>query len=475
MTTTLFCDVCGAALTAQESPCPACGYVQTRKEQDNLPAQQPQKDELHPGSLLMGRYRIQKTIGEGGFGLVYKAWDQQTQSVVAIKQITLTSLTPRQMIDATTSYNREITILKKVRHTNLPKLYDHFTDPGHWYICMQYIEGRTLEEKLAKAPRKRLPVREVLFFGKELCSVLGYLHTQEPPIIFRDVKPANIICESRTNRLYLIDFGIARRYVEGQSKDTGPLGSPGYAAPEQYGKAQSTPRTDMYGLGATLQTLLTGKEPWEIQQDGIPADCDIPSELQELINRLMDPDPDQRPAIMWSVGQSLRSLQKHYIPQAVVVGNPLAWLYMLWILFALAIGPLFLSNPIHLICFFMAVAGVILSTGYQIFFKRGRFWTKRLTVKDIRESFNRGTTFSSQLLFILWFYSAILFPMEVYTEYAFNITDFVRVLTYVAVSVAGWIILLKAKPSILKRIQRRKVAQAAARPTQMSPMEQKMP
>src|SRR5947209_20191048 len=93
-----------------------------------------------------------------------------------------------------------------------------------------------------------------------MCKVLEYLNRQQPPVVFRDVKPDNIM-RTPMGRLYLIDFGIARRFTEGQSRDTGPLGSPGYAAPEQYGTTQTTPQTDIYGLGATLQTLLTGAEP----------------------------------------------------------------------------------------------------------------------------------------------------------------------------------------------------------------------
>ena len=106
------------------------------------------------------------------------------------------------------------------------------------------------------------------------------------------------------DRLYLIDFGIARRYRVGQLRDTGSLGSPGYAAPEQYGRAQTTTQTDIYGLGATLQTLLTGKEPLEIRLQGMPQDAHIPQKLQALISQMMDPDPFRRP-LMIEVKRSL--------------------------------------------------------------------------------------------------------------------------------------------------------------------------
>lgn len=160
MTTMLFCDACGAALLTQTDPCPVCGQLPSVPAAQNPP---PPTDLLPPGFLLAQRYRIVKKIGEGGFGLVYKALDEQAQIHVAIKQITLAALSAQEMIEATDSYNREITILPRLKHENLPKLYYHFTDPGHWYIAMQYIDGYTLEEKLAASPDGRLPMWEVLY------------------------------------------------------------------------------------------------------------------------------------------------------------------------------------------------------------------------------------------------------------------------------------------------------------------------
>ena len=116
---------------------------------------------------------------------------------------------------------------------------------------MDFIAGETLEDYQSKAPNKRLLLSEVLDIGLQLCIVLDYLHSQQPPIVFRDLKPANII-RTPTGKIYLIDFGIARYFKPGQAKDTVALGSLGYAAPEQYGKAQTTPRADIYSLGAVL-------------------------------------------------------------------------------------------------------------------------------------------------------------------------------------------------------------------------------
>ena len=250
---------------------------------------------LNQGTMLAGRYRILTQVGEGGFGTVYKARDRRKYGkIVAIKEINMAALSVQEKIEVTDSFNREITLLSKLRHKSLPRIHDQFTDPEHWYIVMDYIEGQTLEELLARTPEGRLSVSQVARIGVALCDVLSYLHNQNPPIIYRDVKPGNIML-TFWDRLYMIDFGIARRYRAGQLRDTRSLGSPGYAAPEQYGRAQTTTQTDIYGLGATLQTLLIGKEPLEIRLQGIPQDVHIPQKLQALIEQMMDPDPFRRP------------------------------------------------------------------------------------------------------------------------------------------------------------------------------------
>ena len=125
---------------------------------------------------------------------------------------------------------------------------------------MDFIDGETLEERLERLGDEKLPYDQVLSIAIQLCSVLDYLHTHQPPIIYRDLKPANIMLAS-DNHVKLIDFGIARHFKPGQAKDTNPLGSSGYAAPEQYGRSQTTARADIYALGATLHRLLSGHDP----------------------------------------------------------------------------------------------------------------------------------------------------------------------------------------------------------------------
>ncbi len=293
---------------------------------------------LRPGTMLAQRYYIEEEIGQGGFGIVYKARDSWNRRV-AIKQIDLHALNAKEIIEATDSYNREVKLLSTLKHPHLPRIYDHFTDREHWYLVMDFIEGETLEKYLEAAgtrqkkfffrllpARKSLPapaaqgtqqasrlqVREVLDIGIQLCTVLNYLHTRQPPVIFRDVKPANIM-RTPHGHIYLIDFGIARQFTPGQARDTGPLGSPGYAAPEQYGKTQTTVQTDIYGLGATLQTLLIGKDPLEMSLAGEDVGTlvrhEIPKKLQRLLGRMLERDTRKRPKTMHQVEKKLERIK----------------------------------------------------------------------------------------------------------------------------------------------------------------------
>lgn len=362
MTSTLFCDTCGAALPAQATSCAVCRHyygtaspssaVPTAKE--SLPISLAAHTVLRPGSLFALRYRILEKGGEGGFGVIYKAHDlDQHNRLVAIKQINLSLLSPQKMIEATDSYNREVSYLSQLTHISIPHFYNYFTDPGNWYVVMDYIEGETLEDKLQKTRHGHFTVQQVLAIGIALCDVLGYLHAQHPPIIFRDVKPANIML-TKTGRIYLIDFGIARHYTAGQTSDTAPLGSPGYAAPEQYGKAQTTAQTDIYGLGATLQTLLTGKEPLEFLVGGALLDRTIPEKIQALLQKMLARDASQRPQSMDEVKQSLQWLKDHSLRHKVQ-----HTLTFTWNSFIPALSRSILFAALLLIIYF-----VILPTGF---------------------------------------------------------------------------------------------------------------
>ena len=337
-----FCEECGAANSNDAAICFVCHEPLVHPdEQQEQPAQQVTSSNgqayqvqlvsaalpvlagpLLTGSLLKERYRVISEIGQGGYGVVYKARDTKRRNkVVAIKQINLSALTTRQAIEVTDSFNREVQILSKLRHKNLPRIYEHFTDPQHWYVVMDYIEGQTLEDYLTHTKHGHLSARETARIGRQLARVLGYLHWQHPPIIFRDVKPANIMRTPR-GRLYLIDFGIARLFNPQKTRDTGPLGSPGFAAPEQYGRAQSTIQTDIYGLGATLQALLPGSdtaeqaanEPVSERTDSLHSATKmaearaVPRSMQKLLDQMLEPDAARRPKNMQEVKRRLELL-----------------------------------------------------------------------------------------------------------------------------------------------------------------------
>ncbi|MBO0781426.1 MAG: serine/threonine protein kinase [Ktedonobacteraceae bacterium] len=269
------------------------------------------------------RYHIVRQIGEGGYGAVYEARDTfYNNHRVAIKSINLAGLNATEVIEATDGFNREVKLLSGLRHPHLPRVYDHFTDPEHWYLVMDYIDGETLETYLEHSRNQLrylglsfggcLPLPEVFNIVLQLCSVLEYLHTLKPPIIFRDLKPANIMRTAR-GQLYLIDFGIARHFKPGQAKDTIPLGSPGYAAPEQYGKAQTDPRADIYSLGALLHHLLTGSDPAEnaFHFAPLPALPSTLAGLDRLLSDMLSNNPAQRPPSIRVVGQAIAAYSRN--------------------------------------------------------------------------------------------------------------------------------------------------------------------
>jgi serine/threonine protein kinase/uncharacterized protein YggT (Ycf19 family) len=255
------------------------------------------------GKLLGGRYRVVKLIGEGGFGAVYKANDERFQAtrVVAIKEMSDANLGPSERERALVDFRREANLLVQLNHSNLPQVSDFFEEGMKAYLVMEFIEGKTLEQVLEDA---RGPLDEALVMGwaLQLCSVLQYLHSRQPPIIFRDMKPSNVMVTG-DNRLKLIDFGIARIFKRSAAKDTTLLGSQGYAPLEQYGRGQSDPRSDIYALGATMYHLLTGSVPADAPSRRVnphvfltPRQFNqrISQATEEIVLMAMEQDPDER-------------------------------------------------------------------------------------------------------------------------------------------------------------------------------------
>jgi serine/threonine protein kinase len=289
-----------------ESPPPARLGSITRRLSAPIPAVHPAPP-LQP-SLLKQRYQLIKKLGVGGYGVVYKALDTEFGGrLVAIKEMSPAELDEKEKAEATEAFKREAFMLAALTHPNLPSIYDYFTENGRWYLVMSYIEGETLEAYLSRSSGGKLPVEKVLTIGTQLASVLSYLHKRNPPIIFRDLKPSNIM-RIPEGQIYLIDFGIARHFKVGQPKDTMALGSPGYAAPEQYGRTQSTPQTDVYSLGATLHHMLTGIDPSDSPFNHTRLDLPRYPQLSILISCMLDMDPRKRPASMGNIKRELQRI-----------------------------------------------------------------------------------------------------------------------------------------------------------------------
>ena len=209
------------------------------------------------GTIIEGKYEVLKLIGKGGMSKVYLAMDKNLNKQWAIKEIERKAYDKNNEV-VVASAMAEANMMKKLDYPSLPRIVDIIEKENVIYVVMDYIEGETLSSVLSKEGAQ--PQEVVIEWAKELCRVLDYLHTQNPPIIYRDMKPANIMLQPNGN-IKLIDFGIAREYKEQNLADTVSLGTKGYAAPEQFGgKGQTDARTDVYCLGVTLYHLLTGQE-----------------------------------------------------------------------------------------------------------------------------------------------------------------------------------------------------------------------
>jgi serine/threonine-protein kinase len=235
-----FCNSCGAAL-------------------DELLVQQGASLPLI-GQVLQGRYHILEPIGRGGMGAIYLAEHTVLRGQVAVKEMVDTYSDPTERAQAIEQFQSEARLLYTLKHPNLPRVFEYFEDGGCHYLVMDYIEGETLERILERT-NGPLPEAQVLGWAEQICDVLVYLHTHKPPIIFRDLKPSNIMLDT-CGTVKLIDFGIARIFNPGKHTDTLKMGTPGYASPEQYGgQGQTLPQSDLYALGATLHQLLTCRDP----------------------------------------------------------------------------------------------------------------------------------------------------------------------------------------------------------------------
>src|SRR5215212_2546522 len=226
---------------------------------------------INTNDLIQNRYRRIRLLGSGGFGAVYLAEDQRLGRMVAIKEIDSVRLGPDERAAAEQLFEHEARMLASLDHPGLTRIWDVFQQDRRAFLVMEYVPGCTLRELLN---RRGGPLDEpfVIECAIQLCAVLHYLHTRRPQVIFRDLKPANVMVVEQAPGadpadppqepvFRLIDFGIARLFKPEQAGDTLVIGTPGYAPPEQYGHGQTDQRSDIYSLGATLHNLLSGDVP----------------------------------------------------------------------------------------------------------------------------------------------------------------------------------------------------------------------
>lgn len=254
---------------------------------------------LQSGHILDNKYEIIKILGKGGMGTVYLCKNIRLGNLWAIKEF-------KSNLGSELDFLAEPNVLKNLNHPGIPRIIDIFYENNSLYMIEDYIEGETLKEYVIR--KGSLSSKEVSEISIKLCEILSYLHGFNPPIIYRDLKPSNIMIR-KDSQVMLIDFGIARTFKEGQNGDTMILGSNGYIAPEQLNNIQSNFQTDIYSLGAVMYFLLCGNNPEVpvhlLTLDKFPAKVD--NFLKEIIRKAVSINPEDRYKHIDELSLALRS------------------------------------------------------------------------------------------------------------------------------------------------------------------------
>ena len=297
----IFCNSCGSPNIEEACFCNKCG---------NTIVKIISSDTLKKGATLDGRYEIIELIKAGGMGAVYKAKDTRLDEYCAVKEMYSQHSDPKEQEYAVKRFHQEAKILARLRHLNLPRVIDHFTEHGKYYLVMDFIEGEDLEAIVTGKGKKGLPESKIVKYAIQVLDVLDYLHSQEPPIVYRDVKPPNIIIQKNDDNVMLVDFGIARAVMPGSMTKKTTVGTEGYIAPEQYvGKPE--PRSDIYALGATMHHLLTGVTPM-IPFHFTPLkelNPEISDKTNSVVMKALEMKPDDR---FSSAGEMKKCLEEKY-------------------------------------------------------------------------------------------------------------------------------------------------------------------
>lgn len=248
---------------------------------------------LEIGSVIDGKYKILNVVGKGGMSVVYLAMNERANKQWAIKEVRKDGMQSFEVVKQ--NLVAETDLLKKLNHPHLPSIIDVIDCDDTFLIVMDYIEGNPLSKALETSGAQNQD--DVIEWAKQLCDVLGYLHLRKPPIIYRDMKPSNVMLKPDGN-VMLIDFGTAREFKYSSVADTTCLGTQGYAAPEQFGgHGQTDARTDIYCLGATMYHLVTGHNPATPPYEMYPIrqwNPMLSSGLEEIILKCTQRNPEDR-------------------------------------------------------------------------------------------------------------------------------------------------------------------------------------
>jgi serine/threonine protein kinase len=278
------------------------GQVEDSMPESKKPKSVPNQ-QLEPGTLLLDRYAIVQRVGGGGMGSVYQARDKRlADRLCAVKEMIEMFADQSQRAKAVEDFKREAEVLAQLDHPSIPTVFDYFIETGRYYLVMRWIGGGDLAEQM-RIRGGVVDEATVCKWAVQICDVMHYIHTQKPPIIYRDLKPANLMLDDKTERVMLVDFGIAR-IVRPTEKGVTAIGTMGYAPPELFaGKVE--PRSDIYSLGATIFHMLTGSDPqdnplliFDFSKNPRPRQINpsITPEMEGILMKAVAHKPDDRHA-----------------------------------------------------------------------------------------------------------------------------------------------------------------------------------
>jgi len=219
-----FCSGCGAKNRSNAKFCVSCGcnLIETTST-----------GSLVPGTVIDNRYEIKKLIKSGGMGAIYQAMDRRFNNKCAVKEMVLEDIKDDATY-LTMRFQEEATLLRTLHHPNLPRVIDYFVEHGAYYLIMDFVDGVDLQELLERYGNPGLPEMNVIKWSSELLDVLSYLHHQNPPIIYRDMKPSNVMIRKKDQQVMLVDFGIARSILPDKVETLTTIGTPHYSSPEHF-------------------------------------------------------------------------------------------------------------------------------------------------------------------------------------------------------------------------------------------------